>query len=219
MSAARDAYEAYSRVREENLVYVGQVPLRFSFAIDPTRIIRPLYEAKLTEDEVSRQYVRTVEDGIAEAIEGTDLRVAAEPWGGPKTGGPIPDQTYAFQVVGFVVGVAATIVVLADFADLVVRVMNRARELTRNEVAVSNGDAVALVAKALLERTDERDLSLAFATPLNAYLSSDHDDMDPYDDGWLVGFRSADRLHTAHVDRLGRVTLTEADVSISWTPR
>lgn len=207
--------------REANLTYLGESELRFFLRIDPLQLIRPLDErlrSIVDDGAVSREYTRQVEEALGAIVSDANLGVRAEPWGGPKAGGPIPDQQYAVELVGFAITAATTIVSLVGFADVLHRVIAKAKELTKNEVGLSNGDAVILAAEAIFNSTGERDLTFAFETPMSRYLP-DVDEGHSTFDGWLVGFRSRDRLHTAHVDWFGHVTLAGVDVSVSWTPK
>jgi hypothetical protein len=110
-----------------------------------------------------------------------------------------------------------TIVLLVDFAAVLHRILAKARELTGNNVGISNGDAVILAAEAIFDSTRERDLTFAFETRMTRYIP-DLGELDSSFDGSLVGFRSRDRLYMAHVDWFGRVTLAGADVPVAWTP-
>ena len=216
-----DDRAAYVEARDANVAYLGESELRFYLYIDPLQVIRPLYERQrgaMDHRAISREYIRRVEDALGPVVADANLTVRAEPWGGTKTGGPIPDQQYAVQLLGFVMTAATTIVLLVDFADVVHRVIAKAKELTKNEVGISNGDAVILAAEAIFNNTGERDLTLAFETRMSRYLLA-VDEMDSTSDGWLVGFRSQDRLYTAHVDWFGHVTLSGQDVGMSWTPK
>ena len=148
-------------------------------------------------------------------VAGTGLGVRAERYGGPKVGGPIPDQQYALYIIGVTLGVIGGIVTLAEFAAIVRKAIAKARELTKNDVGMSNGTAVILAADAIIESTGERDLTFAFETPMTRYLP-DLEEFDSSFDGWLIGFRSRDKLHVVHVDFLGNVTLTGVDVEVDW---
>jgi hypothetical protein len=43
--------------------------------------------------------------------------------------------------------------------------------------------------------------------------------MRSFDDGWMIGFRSADRIRVVHVDRLGRASIADSDIDVTWTSR
>lgn len=210
-------HDAYVEARDANVAHVGQSDLRFYLRIDPSHVIRPVERQRGTLDDrnVSHQYTSRVEDALEPVVASANLRVLAEPWGGVKTGGPIPDQQYAVQLIGFAVTAATTIVLLTDFADVLHRVIAKTKELTKNDVGISNGDAVILAAEAIFGQTGERDLAFAFETPMSKYLP-DVEEWEGTFDGWLVGFRSRDRLYTAHVDWFGNVTLSGTDISTSW---
>lgn len=221
MTRDQHDYDSYVEARQANLTYLGESEFRFYLRIDPSQLIRLLYEHQrsiVDDGAVGREYSRQVEETLDAIVSDANLRVRAEPWGGPKTGGPIPDQQYAVQLLGFAITAATTIVLLVDFADVMHRVIAKAKELTKNEVGISNGDAVILAAEAIFNSTGERDLTFAFETPMSRYLP-DVDEGHSTFDGWLVGFRSRDRLYTAHVDWFGQVTLAGMDVSVSWTPK
>lgn len=189
-------------------------------AIDPSAVVRPIYEADQTrgEVEVRREYRERIEAALSEADPSHAISAYPEPWGGPKTGGPIPDQTYLVQLAGWAFAATTTIVLLVDFADVVRRFIAKAKALTGNDVAVSDGVAVLLAAAALFAHTQIADLALAFVTPLNEYLPTVDEMQTPFD-GWLVGFRSESELYVAHVDRLGKVTLPDVRVPIDWAGR
>lgn len=211
--------DAYREVRDANVAFLGETQLRFHLSIDPLPISGPL-EGRGTLDDgaIKREYVRQVEDPLNAVVAEAGLTVKAEPWGGRKTGGPIPEQQYAVQILGIVVGAMGSIVVLVEFADVIRRAIAKAKELTKNDVGISNGHAVILAADAIFNSTGERELSFAFETPMNQYLPDVHEGWSTFD-GWLIGFRSRDRLHIAHVDWFGGVTLADGDVSVSWTPK
>lgn len=138
--------------------------------------------------------------------------------GGPKTGGPIPDENYAIQVVGLLLQGATTVVLLVDFADIVHRLLTKARELTKHEVAVSDGLALILAAEAVERETGATDLTVAFVTPMIDYLPRVHEGWSAFD-GWLVGFRSDDSMQVVHIDRLGGVSIAGRDLPVTWTQR
>jgi hypothetical protein len=217
-----DAYvedeDAYRAAQDQNVAYVGTIALRFYLAIDPAAVIRPIYQQNPESDEakIRREYAHAVEDALDSV--GGPVTTRAEPWGGPKTGGPLPDQTYLIQLIGLALTGMATVVLLVDFVDVVRRMIAKAKSLTNKDVAISDGVAVILAADAIYARTGEGDLALAFVTPLNEYLP-DLGEMDSAFDGWLVGFRSPTHLRIAHVDRLGAVSAPDTDLPIDWHAR
>lgn len=213
-------FDEYRQIRDANEIYVGESGLRFHLRIDPMALIGPLERDSKSFDPaaIRHRYARQVADSLNPILKDRGLSVLPEPWGGGKTGGPIPDQQYAIQILGIVIGTMGSIVVLAEFADLIRRLMTKARELTQKEVGISNGDAVAFAARAILDRTGEKDLTFAFETPMSEYLADVEEGWSTFD-GWLVGFRSPARLYLAHVDWFGGVTLAADDVNISWTPK
>jgi hypothetical protein len=208
----------YQSTQTDNVAYVGDSALRFYVVIDPSAIVRPIYERQPSagETDVRRAYAETVQ----RALDSVDPAVAthAEPWGGPKTGGPIPEQTYVVQLIGLALSGMATVVLLVEFADVVKRVIDKAKSLSKKEVAVSDGLAVILAADAIYARTGEGDLALAFVTSLNEYLP-ELGEMDSAFDGWLVGFRSPTHLRIVHIDRLGKASVPDASLPIDWTAR
>jgi hypothetical protein len=219
-----DAYiadmEAYAAVRDENVAFLGSASVSFYVAIAPSEVIRPIYQRMQSAGDtaVRAEYSRVIEDALNSAASGSPISVKAEPWGGAKTGGPIPDQTYVVQLLGWALAGMATIVVLVDFADVLHRIIRRAKELSENDVAISDGAAVILGAEAIFEKTGNRDLALAFVTPLNDYLPR-LGEMDSPDDGWLVGFRSPDSVYVAHVDRYGEASVADTAIPVLWEPR
>jgi hypothetical protein len=209
-----DAYDG--RQAQKDVVHLAGHELWFLFRIDPNAITRDLW-ADRTMDEVSLEYRRQVESELNPPLKETNLSLRAEAYGGPKTGGPVPDQQYALYLIGIAFAAMAGIVTIRDFAGIVRNVIGKAREMTSNDVAISNGLAVILAAEAIFDATGKDDLTFAFETPLARYMP-DLGEWDSDFDGWLVGFRSRERLHVARVSSFGEVTMAPTDILMDWKP-
>lgn len=200
--------------------FVGDMGLEFYLRIDPSGVIRPIYEAqgdRFDDRAATLEYVSRLRSALTPIAAESNLTVEPEPWRGPKTGGPIPDQTYTVYLLGVAFDGVTTIVTLAAFAELLRRAMAKVKSMTNTDVAISNGAAVMLAADAVVEKTGEQDLTLAFVTPMNRYLPDVVGEMESPSDGWLVGFRSRGRLFVARVDSFGDVTVADGDVRVTWT--
>ncbi|NJD29991.1 MAG: hypothetical protein FIA92_17065 [Chloroflexi bacterium] len=207
--------EAYLEARDENTAYVGSLELAFNLRLDPSRIAAPLAKRHGYGDALRRAYATRVRSILRPVAIESGLRVVPEPWTGPKAGGPLPSQQAAVELVGLAVRVAEGIMALVGLAGVIRKIIQRVEQATGNKVIVSDGLAVVLAADAIFAQTRSSDLTLAFVTPMNRYLSQ-LGEFESTFDGWLVGFRARERLFTAHVDAYGGVTVT-ADSPITWT--
>jgi hypothetical protein len=187
----------------------------FYFRIDPRRLVRAVYESGGAPEREPLLYTERVEESFGPIAERHGMTVYVEPYGGPKTGGPIPDQQYivglagvALEWVGHIVDLAALYVVLRELRE-------KAREVTGNDVLISDGFAIVVASDAVYAATGDEDLVLSFATNAATY-TPDRGDFDPISDGWMIGFRGPDKLYVAHVNSKGHVALVDHPIPVSW---
>lgn len=191
----------------------------FHFRIDPGPIVREL--AATDADFSSAQWLGRYRDRVTDAFgpvaSEAGLTLAIEPYGGAKTGGPVPDQQYVVGLIGIALDWMSNIVTIAGFAALLHALQAKAREVTQNLITVTDGLAIILAAEAIQNATGETELVLGFATASATY-TPDRGRFEPLTDGWMVGFRGRDKLYLAHVDGFGKVSLVAEPVPVNWKP-
>jgi hypothetical protein len=200
-------------------LYFGHNRVAFHLGIDESTLVREIFEsiegtvanAESCEVVNERYVTRLVAELQPEA---GSLKVVPEPYGGGKSGGPIPDQNYVVNLIGVASDLAGRV---ADFVALgiIVRgLIGKLRSITHNEVAVSDGCAIVLAAAAVFESTARRDLTLAFITPLHDFLI-DAGGGHGSDAGFMVGFRDRRELFIVQVSRTGAVSLAGTPIPLS----
>jgi hypothetical protein len=142
------------------------------------------------------EYVRLFERAILDstrslklAVEerlGDQVHVAIVPWMGPRTGGPTPPQSEVVYLLGLAGDMIGRVVDLAALYVLVKGGLAKLEELTEDRLLVDEGVAILKASEAVFEASGADDLTLAFVTPLSAHRLG-LDEMDPGDDGYLVG--------------------------------
>ena len=160
---------------------------------------------------LGQAYATAVEEAVGDVAE--PYRVVAEPWGGPKTGGPVPDANYLVSLVGVASDWAGRIVDILAFGVLVRQTMDRLERFTCSPVRIDSGPAMIKAAEAIFESTGLIDLTLAFVASLSGYSSPEDEHRGPA--GWIVGYRGESELYLAvvlengdvHLPRLGQVAI------------
>lgn len=183
--------------------------------IDANPIMQRIFGGGSEEWDVdahARDYVDFLRTELQPIVQGSGVTLAIEPYGGPKTGGPVPDQQYVIGLVDLY-HAAEAIVVLAEGAKLLRGLISKLEEITRKDILISDGDAEILAAEAILTATNETDLTLDYVRPMDR---RDEDREIDILEGWLVGFSSDEGVYTAHVDRVGGlVTLMKDESSLT----
>jgi hypothetical protein len=215
MSTHDEWYEAGERLRYTK-PHFNRVEVTFDWYVDPalplSRVGDPREAGSF--DQLGAAYSDFMEHEIAAVLPPT-VGVIAEPWGGPKTGGPVPDQQYAVVLLDIASQWVGRVVDIAALITIVRAVTRRLEEATGKATHVPNGAAMVLAAHAIMDATGEYDLTLSFVTPLRRY-SANLGDFDENFTGWLVGYASATGdLFLAHVSRTGEVTVTADPVNVT----
>lgn len=206
-----DRYSAWYDREEPEPYHAGYAEVRFRFYVAPAAVLKEAGKRlgpQPSLDDLSAQYEATVAHAATEAWPG--VRVDVEPYGGPKTGGPVPDAQYLVEFVNVLNQYGGAIVTVAGLGVLVRAAMRRLQAVTQHDVRVSDGPAMVLAADAIMDATGRRDLALAFVAPLNRYLPA-LGDLDSSFGGWLVGYRGEDVLYLAVVHEDGTVDLPSGD--------
>ena len=198
-SLRKDAF--YERSYEA-LKGSGHTQARMRVYIDPNPLIREL------SGDASGNILDKYEAAITDALASKEISVTAsvEPWGGPKTGGPVPEAQYAVDILNIAWDWTGKISNLAGLIIIGKGVLMALERVTRRKARIDDGFAIIYAADAIFEATGEVDLTLAFCAPLNRHLLSLDQPSTP-SSGYLVGFRSATALRMATVDDDGTVRL------------
>jgi hypothetical protein len=220
-----DAVSTYGRLqddfferRDEARVELATGRVSFSFSIDSRALTRSLddEQALVSHDgEQIQAYQERVLEAFGPVAKQHGLTLAVEPYGGPKTGGPIPDQQQLVTVVGIALEWVGHIVNLAALYVLLRDVRNKAKEVTANDILVDEGFAIIAVSDAVLKATGDNDLVLSFSAVSGTYTPA-RGDFDPTHDGWMLGFRGPQALYLAHVDIYGNVNLIREPIPVDW---
>lgn len=223
MSSQDRAFAEWSRLADEFhaarfRAYVGRNELSFFLQINEGPILAAIAAEKGPDWDVAdtgSEYLRRVRSELEPLLAGTKVTLAIEPYGGPKTGGWVPDQQYVIGLVDFLFHGIETVVVLANGIVLLRHLISKAESLTKTNVIVSDGAALILAADAIYTASGDTDLTLAFVSPMTRYQTGMEEGHSSFD-GWLIGFRSPDAICMAHVDVYGAVTLVADDIQVSW---
>jgi hypothetical protein len=148
-----------------------------------------------------------------EARIGAPIQALVVPWGGPRTGGPLPSQSEIVYLLGLAGDVVGRAVDLAAAFVLIKGGLAWLADTTQDRVLINDGVAILAAADAVWAATGANDLTLAFATPLSAH-RVELDDFDPGDDGYLIGFRDASNLVVVRVDSFGSARILDGAIPL-----
>jgi hypothetical protein len=208
--------DRYVKAREDARSSLADGEHYFHVRIDPAPIVRAVNDEGGVPEKEPLQYTERVEEFFRPIVQPRGLSLYIEPYGGPKTGGPIPDQQYIVGLVGIALDWVGHIVDLAALYVLLREIRAKAQEVTGKDVLISDGFAIVVASDAVYAATGDRDLVLSFATNTAIYTPA-RGDLDPISDGWMIGFRGPNRLYLAHVNGKGNVALVDQPIPVTWS--
>jgi hypothetical protein len=211
-----DLSDRYVRAREEARPSLADGEHYFYFRIDAAPIVQAVNDSGGAPDKEPLLYTERVEESFGPIAQQHGMSLYIEPYGGPKTGGPIPDQQYIIGLVGIALDWVGHIVDLAALYVVLREMRAKAQEVTEKDVLISDGFAIVVAADAVYAATGDKDLVLSFATNAGTYTPG-RGDFDPVSDGWMVGFRGPDRLYLAHVNSEAQVALVDHPIPVTWS--
>jgi hypothetical protein len=150
--------------------------------------------------------------GVRVDHSGPDIRVEGYEVG--ICGPGVPDLVAMFAPA---LDLAATVVVLAQFADVVKAIARRLKELTEDSVYLNEGTAAIVAAKAVCDQTGEFDLTVAFSTAITGAISPE-DGSGGRPDGFAVGFRGDASLRIVLMDLTGERIVVRL-LPMTWVGR
>jgi hypothetical protein len=195
-------------------VYLGQRKLDFSLGFPYSSYLRGIDDAVLASgvDHASDDYIErfsaTYQERLAAEVKAaTGLVVDPAPVTGKATAGPALINIDYLQLLSLLVAADLGVAVINNWADMAERVVKAIRWLKSKAAGelpvVSDGVALILGSKALIDATGRKDLAPSFVSELGQFPPQREDEPPEIEFDYLVGARTKRWMYLCRVSCRG----------------